>query len=284
MLESLCLFCNQPIPSDKPKTAKFCCRKCKTDSSKSGRYINCKHCDKEFYCQRKANKVYCSEDCRILWKKSNKDKLNKYIFTHKCLVCENNYNSFNGRVGFCSKKCQYIKERSESKKTTKLRSDKLLELSGGKCLYCGYNKCKRALTYHHINPKTKSFALDATGISSHSWEKVLEEREKCLLLCQNCHAILHENERKLKVSNTKQRAAESKSRLIDEFDSKCGKCGFTYDGLQAFTFHHIDKTTKSFQISGNLLKPFEELLNEVKKCELLCFNCHMEVEDSLLES
>ncbi len=284
MLEKLCLFCNQPMPSDKPKTAKFCCMKCKTDGSKSGKYINCKHCNKEVYSQRKENKIYCSEQCRILWKKSNPDQLNKLVFTHSCLICNNDYNSLNGKIGYCSQKCRNIVAKILYKKTLAKKTEDLLALSDGKCLHCGYNKCKRALTHHHIDPKTKSFPLDATSLVSYKWEKILIEKEKCLLLCQNCHAILHENERKLKTNSSKRRSEAVKRKLINELGCKCNKCGFTYDGLQAFTFHHIDKSTKSFQLSGNYLKPYDILLEEIKKCELLCFNCHMEVEDSLSES
>jgi hypothetical protein len=73
------------------------------------------------------------------------------------------------------------------------RRDKLkkmsIEYKGGKCETCGYNKCNRALTFHHLDPTKKEFALSRANIS---WDKVKAELDKCVLLCFNCHMELHE--------------------------------------------------------------------------------------------
>lgn len=68
--------------------------------------------------------------------------------------------------------------------------EKCLEYKGNKCTNCGYNKCKRALTFHHIDPKTKLFEI--AGSHCRKWEKVVAELDKCCLLCQNCHSELHD--------------------------------------------------------------------------------------------
>lgn len=65
---------------------------------------------------------------------------------------------------------------------------------GGKCEICGYDKCIDALTFHHLNPSEKEFGL-ANGGNLHSWGKYLEEINKCILVCANCHAEIHYNER-----------------------------------------------------------------------------------------
>jgi len=45
--------------------------------------------------------------------------------------------------------------------------------------------------------------------------------------------------------------------------------------MAAFDFHHIDPKQKDFTITNEIAnKPFKELENEVKKCILLCANCH----------
>jgi hypothetical protein len=75
---------------------------------------------------------------------------------------------------------------------------KLLEISGNKCSICGYNKCPDALSFHHLDKTTKSFGLSADIINSKSWESILEEFKKCILVCMNCHAEIHYNERKTK--------------------------------------------------------------------------------------
>jgi hypothetical protein len=58
---------------------------------------------------------------------------------------------------------------------------------GGKCRVCGYKKYVGALDFHHINPNLKSFALSVKGLC-YSWDKILEEARKCVVLCKNCHA------------------------------------------------------------------------------------------------
>ncbi len=55
---------------------------------------------------------------------------------------------------------------------------------GGKCILCGYNRCLRALHFHHLNPHEKSFNIS----SKSSWYDIAPELEKCVLLCSNCHA------------------------------------------------------------------------------------------------
>ena len=61
-----------------------------------------------------------------------------------------------------------------------------LAYKGGKCLICGYKKFQGALDLHHLDPKTKSFALGDKGYTR-SWAIVKAELDKCVLLCANCH-------------------------------------------------------------------------------------------------
>jgi len=68
---------------------------------------------------------------------------------------------------------------------------KLVEIHGNKCKICGYNKCNRALQFHHVDPKNKSFSISAFN-SVLNWDKMLEESYKCILLCSNCHAELED--------------------------------------------------------------------------------------------
>lgn len=71
------------------------------------------------------------------------------------------------------------------------RKAKLVELFGGKCETCGYNRCIAALHFHHKDPSTKSFMLNVNFLATKSWDEVLEEADKCKLLCSNCHHELH---------------------------------------------------------------------------------------------
>lgn len=57
------------------------------------------------------------------------------------------------------------------------------------CQFCGYNKCVSALDFHHIG-EGKEFDVSQCS----SLEKIKEEIKKCVVLCRNCHAELHERE------------------------------------------------------------------------------------------
>lgn len=57
------------------------------------------------------------------------------------------------------------------------------------CAICGYNKCNRALCFHHVEPITKKFELRVGRIR---YSGLQEEVGKTVCLCLNCHAEVHE--------------------------------------------------------------------------------------------
>lgn len=67
---------------------------------------------------------------------------------------------------------------------------KLVNYKGGKCQSCGYNKSVCSLDFHHINPKDKEFSISG---KIYSYNKMLSEVEKCILVCRNCHGEIHED-------------------------------------------------------------------------------------------
>lgn len=67
----------------------------------------------------------------------------------------------------------------------------LIELFGGKCEKCGYDKNISAFDFHHIDPYTKNFEVKVQVIKSKTDEEILNEAMKCMLLCANCHRELH---------------------------------------------------------------------------------------------
>ena len=81
--------------------------------------------------------------------------------------------------------------------------------------------------------------------------------------------------RSLGVSNRRRRV---KQILIDQFGGKCYICGYNkYNG--ALDFHHISPDKKLFNLSlRGLTKGIKTIIEEAKKCVLLCSNCHREVE------
>ena len=67
---------------------------------------------------------------------------------------------------------------------------KALIYKGSKCCICGYNKYEGALEFHHLEPDKKDFSLSVRGLTR-SWERIVVELDKCILVCANCHRELH---------------------------------------------------------------------------------------------
>jgi DNA-directed RNA polymerase subunit RPC12/RpoP len=63
----------------------------------------------------------------------------------------------------------------------------LVAEAGARCALCGYDRCSRALGFHHVDPQTKRFGLAEGGVAR-SLGEARAEVEKCVLLCANCHA------------------------------------------------------------------------------------------------
>lgn len=70
------------------------------------------------------------------------------------------------------------------------RKLKAIEIMGGSCKICGYNKCPAALEFHHIDTKNKLFCINEKTLSN-GWNKILLELEKCVLVCCRCHREIH---------------------------------------------------------------------------------------------
>ena len=69
-----------------------------------------------------------------------------------------------------------------------------------------------------------------------------------------------------------------KKRAIALFGGKCVLCG--YDKcVEALEFHHLDPEQKDISISSMYASPqsWQKVVSELKKCALLCANCHREV-------
>ena len=62
------------------------------------------------------------------------------------------------------------------------------------CSICGMYH-PGVLDFHHVDPSKKDFTIAKSRTKSK--EKFLRELDKCIVLCSNCHRILHWRERNL---------------------------------------------------------------------------------------
>ena len=93
-----------------------------------------------------------------------------------------------GKVTTYCVKC-YVERQKRNRKAKK---DQALEYKGDKCSVCGYDKCKAALEFHHLDPSEKDFSSD---YRSWSWERLKTELDKCILVCCRCHREIHDDQR-----------------------------------------------------------------------------------------
>ena len=90
----------------------------------------------------------------------------------------------NGKQYYC--KVCYNKYQTERWIARKLKA---IEIMGGQCSICGYDKNYGALHLHHREPGEKEYGWPQ--VCKMAWEKILAEINKCILVCANCHAEIH---------------------------------------------------------------------------------------------
>ena len=101
----------------------------------------------------------------------------------RCSVC--------GReiTGTRRHKCSgcYAKRRREQIR------DKVYKIYPPFCTVCGYGGADKILMldFHHLDQETKMFDVNIANLTTRSWEVVLGELAKCVLLCCRCHREVH---------------------------------------------------------------------------------------------
>jgi hypothetical protein len=96
-----------------------------------------------------------------------------------CLKCKNSVNNKKYQ-NFDTQKARGIARKLE-----------LVKRKGGKCENCGYDKNLAGLCFHHLDPSTKEFQIDARKCANSDMESLVKEANKCSLLCHNCHMEEH---------------------------------------------------------------------------------------------
>lgn len=117
-----------------------------------------------------------------------------------CEECGKSYDKNHARKKYCSSKCRYRAKdkrrlaknpRHDYKKHLKRKKyimETIISPAKTECFMCGF-KDKRALEFHHRNPKDKSFELSTW--KAHSEKEIKAEILKCDVVCANCHRIIH---------------------------------------------------------------------------------------------
>lgn len=148
---------------------------------------------------------------------------------------------------------------------------KAIHMKGNKCVYCG-NDDIVVLSFHHYHNSNKKEWISNLLSSYANWYTIEKELHNCELVCENCHRKLHY------IPNHDNISFINKKTFLTFVNSfKCSKCGY-HECTNALEFHHkIDKNFKLSAIKTEYRTVTDLTLileNELKKCNVLCSNCH----------
>lgn len=240
-----CSYCHKEImkaPSQIRKT-NFCCFECYTKFRKKEELKTnaiCENCGKHFK------------------KNTNHLKTSKHNFcSYKCFLDNNKNKKLKTKCNFC-------------KKTIYVNPSRIKE---GRKYFCDAECCNK----YRAQQKEKNTNKTLKRIRSyqksyyHSHPNIKEKR-KCVYKTSEFRE--KNAERTLKYRNNNIEILKKHNLITD-----CIICGFPKEKFIALDFHHIDASTKKYNISTkfrsmpNILS-HKKYTDELKKCVCLCANCH----------
>ncbi len=139
-----------------------------------------------------------------------------------------------------------------------------------KCEDCDETRLE-VLDNHHLDPALKDPSLKKSSKSIREMKigKVIEELQKCCVLCVHCRRIRHHAGRNRDTTSERRKYLNQKK--IDV--GKCMRCAFwDPEHLYLFDFDHRDPGEKKERVSQ--LWKHEVIDAEIAKCDLLCAKCH----------
>ncbi len=98
------------------------------------------------------------------------------------------YKKANKTLHYRCKACSIKHSTDSGQKRRHVLKQMCVDYLGGKCQLCGYNKCNKALDFHHRDPRLKDFEIAQSALKFSTLKK---ELDKCVLLCSNCHRETH---------------------------------------------------------------------------------------------
>ncbi len=79
---------------------------------------------------------------------------------------------------------------NETVKRQRRIKEEAVKYKGGKCEKCGYNKYIGALQFHHRDSAQKDLNWNHFKLRKFN-DAFMQELDKCILVCANCHAEIH---------------------------------------------------------------------------------------------
>lgn len=140
-----------------------------------------------FYCgknPKQRNRRFC-RDCGDLLNRKSKYYRNKLTLEGRGFRCGDVIT----RERTLCEKCLKRDRTYESKKRKQFTAD-VGKYFNNTCYICGLKSFEYQLyDCHHVDPSQKDFSISSQW--KKDWKEVLNELEKCIYICSNCHRRLH---------------------------------------------------------------------------------------------
>ena len=227
-MKKICENCNKEYETTYEKS-KFCSRKCRASKNRNKNIRNnnqillkwskkikafnmlgskCEYCgDSNIYhlTFHHKNKNEKESTLADIWNKGwslIEPEIKKCI-----LLCDN-----------CHRELHYNENEYENRRKTK---ELIVNYKGNKCQICGYDKCLASLTFHHSKEEEKNYEIAKISLIIENIQElndeILNELEKCELLCSNCHREKHIDIEKINIEKINKKIENYKeSNRIDK--------------------------------------------------------------------
>lgn len=84
---------------------------------------------------------------------------------------------------------EYSKYTSDSQEYRRRNKRNAVTYMGGKCVKCGGVFHESVYDFHHVDPTVKDVCV--AYLMGRKFDGVKAELDKCILLCSNCHRLMH---------------------------------------------------------------------------------------------
>jgi len=109
--------------------------------------------------------------------------------------------------------------------------------------------------------------------------------------CKECKRKTMREHHRIKSQDPEYRRGKSQAsivrsrrnkKIIDKYQ-ECGCIICDEKETHALVFHHVDPRKKEIAVSSSVLRALHKTLAEIKKCVVLCRNCHAKVHAGILD-
>lgn len=122
-----------------------------------------------------------------------------------------------------------------------------------------------------------------------SFHKKDKSKDGFQIYCKSCRkdidrdSYLKSDKRKLAIQANNQKLRLYNRRLMNRYKSYCGCKICNENEPCALDFHHLDPSQKEFTPAILVSHPTRVLKSEIRKCIVLCANCHRKVHAGIIQ-